>query len=79
MGPNGFVLPSPLQLCKYTLFKGILNVSLNSINLCFTLFFFEIACGPPEEGFAECCFEDEPMFYKITVIDHEADDEMVSK
>lgn len=36
-------------------------------------------CGPPDEGFAECCFEDEPIFYKITVINHEADDEMVFK
>ncbi|KAM7439900.1 hypothetical protein ABFA07_010764 [Porites harrisoni] len=36
-------------------------------------------CDPPEEGFAECCFEDEPLFYKITVIDHEANDDKVFK
>lgn len=36
-------------------------------------------CGPPEEGFAECCFEDEPLFYTITIIDHEVNKDMVFK
>ncbi|KAJ7333603.1 hypothetical protein OS493_017145 [Desmophyllum pertusum] len=36
-------------------------------------------CDPPEEGFAECCFEDEPLFYMITIIDHEVNEEMVFK
>ena len=44
----------------------------------YLLIFLGTACGPPEEGFAECCFEDVPMFYNITVIDHETNDEMVS-
>ena len=35
------------------------------------------ACGPPEEGFAECCFDDEPLFYVITIIDHEVNKDMV--
>lgn len=35
------------------------------------------ACGVPEEGFAECCFEDEPLFYMITIIDHVANKDMV--
>ena len=35
------------------------------------------ACGAPEEGFAECCFEDEPLFYMITIIDHVANKDMV--
>lgn len=34
-------------------------------------------CNPPEEGFAECCFEDVPVFYQITVIDYETKDEKV--
>ncbi|CAH3148193.1 unnamed protein product [Pocillopora meandrina] len=37
------------------------------------------ACGPPEEGFAECCFEEEPLFYMITIIDRQDDEEMVFK
>lgn len=36
-------------------------------------------CNPPEEGFAECCFEDDPLFYQMTVIDHETKDEKVRK
>ena len=36
------------------------------------------ACDPPEEGFAECCFEDDPLFYMITIIDHKLNEEMVS-
>ncbi|KAL9984433.1 hypothetical protein ACROYT_G006722 [Oculina patagonica] len=36
-------------------------------------------CDPPEEGFAECCFEDEPLFYKITIIDLKVNEEMVFK
>lgn len=38
---------------------------------------FSTACGPPEEGFAECCFEEEPLFYMITIIDRQDDEEMV--
>ena len=38
---------------------------------------FSTACGPPEEGFAECCFEEEPLFYMITIIDQQGDEEMV--
>lgn len=40
--------------------------------------YYLTACGPPEEGFAECCFEGEPLFYMITFIDHEMNKEMVS-
>ena len=36
------------------------------------------ACDPPEEGFAECCFEEEPLFYMITIIDQKVNEEMVS-
>ena len=35
------------------------------------------ACSPPEEGFAECCFDDEPLFYVLTIIDHEVNKDMV--
>lgn len=35
------------------------------------------ACSPPEEGFAECCFDDEPLFYVVTIIDHEVNKDMV--
>ncbi len=27
-------------------------------------------CDIPKENFDECCFEDNPLFYKISVIDH---------
>ncbi|XP_068710534.1 uncharacterized protein [Montipora foliosa] len=36
-------------------------------------------CDPPEEGFAECCFEDDPVFYQITIIDYETKEETVFK
>ena len=39
---------------------------------------FRPVCDPPEEGFAECCFEDDPVFYQITIIDYETKEETVS-